>query len=289
MAKRKFTMTSQRADWSKNRSVTLQGEPLRINGAWQDRRARIAEMEVRKMHLDVKSELNRYLKGAKSDYAMDASASSIIESILSRLTKKWTSRFNLFAKDFSKENTAMVNGMAAKDLDKSLEKLSGGMTIKTDTISDRTRDILSGSTKQSTSLIKSIAPDYLSDVQELMMRSVIKPESTFAKTVAEVNSLLIGKYKQYRNKAKNLVLNETKTLYSNLNGQRMQEVGLDEYTWRHGGGVKKPRSYHKNFLNGKVFKLSDPPVINQKTGARGKPGDEIHCSCFMVPVIKLGE
>ena len=39
-----------------------------------------------------------------------------------------------------------------------------------------------------------------------------------------------------------------------------------------------------NGLNGYVFDLAKPPVIDLKTGERGYPGQCIGCSCFLVPV-----
>lgn len=73
--------------------------------------------------------------------------------------------------------------------------------------------------------------------------------------------------------------------------------GFTKVMWRHGGS-KDYREYHKakwdghkgvrngkpNGLNGYVFKIDRPPVIDQKTGERGFPGQCIGCSCYLCPM-----
>ncbi len=100
--------------------------------------------------------------------------------------------------------------------------------------------------------------------------------------------MLQNKYRIYKNKAKNTALDQTRKAYTNVTASRMKDVGVDEYVWEHAGGSVKPRDYHRYVLNGKTFKLSDPPIIDQKTGQRGKPGDAISCKCFMRPVVRFG-
>jgi hypothetical protein len=62
-----------------------------------------------------------------------------------------------------------------------------------------------------------------------------------------------------------------------------------------------PRDYHKmrwdghtgkfngkpNGLNGYIFPIDKPPVIDRKTGERGYPAQLINCHCFLTPVIEL--
>lgn len=70
--------------------------------------------------------------------------------------------------------------------------------------------------------------------------------------------------------------------------------GMEYVVWLH-DGPEDPRDYHKrkwdgrsglktgrpNGLNGFVFRLSDPPVIDKKTGQRGIPGQLIGCRCYL--------
>lgn len=79
---------------------------------------------------------------------------------------------------------------------------------------------------------------------------------------------------------------------------RWRQNGWRMVMWRHNPNVTEPRDYHKrkwdgvsglkdgrpNGLNGFVFPMNKPPVIDEKTGERGYPAQLINCSCYLVPV-----
>lgn len=300
----KFVMTRKRADWISGRNTTLHGTPMRVNAASTNRAADEAQAMVRKMHLDVSSQVNNLFKTptaknsiaetpdeittndvAEDSFAMDASISSQSRILMNGLIAKWQKRFNIFGNDFAKKMIGTVDKQASNDLKRSTDKLSGGLNIKTDALSERTRDIIVAGTDESASLIKSIAADYTTEVKEAISRSISTNTGSLTSLKESIHEMLQGKFKTYKNKAKNVALDQTKKAYSNIAASRMIDVGLDEYIWRHSGGSQVPREHHKFVLNGEKFKLSDPPIIDPKTGRRGKPADDYNCSCYMDPVI----
>ena len=270
---------------------------MRMNARTAGRYAYEVQKEVRKMHLDCSKQINNLFATSVAEnsiqkttaLAMDASISSLSRMLTNKLIAKWTKRFNTFGKSWADSMMGGIEEQSAKDLSKSMNKLSGGLTIKTDQLSGRTRDIINASTDQSTSLIKSIGADYTTDIKQAVMRSITDDSSSFTQLKDSINEMLQGKYKTYKNKAKNTAIDQTRKAYTNVTVSRMKDVGVDEYVWKHSGGSVKPRDYHRDVLNGQTCSLSSPPVINQKTGAKGKPGDEINCKCYMVPVIKFGQ
>lgn len=80
---------------------------------------------------------------------------------------------------------------------------------------------------------------------------------------------------------------------------RCKNAGIKMVMWVHSGLSMKPRSYHKkrwdgrtgkrngkpNGLNGYVFNIDNPPVIDKKTGERGYPAQAINCKCYLTPVL----
>jgi len=85
--------------------------------------------------------------------------------------------------------------------------------------------------------------------------------------------------------------------------QRMQLVvwksqGWKRVQWRHSHKANEPRKLHVTRWNGKkpdkdgrvngldgyVFPIDEPPVIDEKTGERGYPAQLINCTCFLIPV-----
>lgn len=297
----KFVMTRKRAGWVDGRNTTLHGTPMRVNATSASRAADEVQAMVRKMHLDISSQVNNLFKTptAKNsitkkpdqittkNVAMDASISSQSRILMNKLIDKWQKRFNVFGNDFAKKMIGTVDKQASNDLKRSTDKLSGGVNIKTDALSERTNDIIVAGTDESASLIKSIANDYTTEVKEAISRSISTNTGSFTALRETINETLQGKYKTYKNKAKNIALDQTKKAYSNIAASRMQDVGLDEYIWRHSGGSKAPREHHKHVLSGQKFKLSEPPIIDPKTGKRGKPSDDYNCSCYMEPVISF--
>ena len=95
----------------------------------------------------------------KETFAQDASLASQARMLMNRISRQWTRRFNLFTDDWASAAMGGIDKMAGRDLGESMEALTGGMTIKTDSLSDTTKDILTASTNQAASLIKSIPQD----------------------------------------------------------------------------------------------------------------------------------
>lgn len=77
---------------------------------------------------------------------------------------------------------------------------------------------------------------------------------------------------------------QTRKLMTNMNAARMLDAGVVEYTWQHNPGAVTPRPLHVSY-NGQTFRYDDPPVIDERTGERGIPGQAIHCHCTMRPVL----
>ena len=304
MAKRKVKLTRKRANWVGNRKVTLRGEAMRVNESSANKLAESAMSQVYKMHLDVNKQVMALFDTelakqsipkepdkittedvAQDGFAMDASISVKARHLMNKLIRKWEKHFNLYADNFADSMIKTVTKQSSSDLKKAGEKLSGGMTIKTDTLSQRTKDIIYASTDESSSLIKTLASNYTTSVKEAVSRSIASNTSSLTQLREEIHAGLQDKYKVQRNKAKNLSLDQTRKAYANIGTSKMQDAGLNQYEWAHSGGSQNPRSYHKNVLAGQVFSLDDPPVIDQRTGERGNPGDAINCKCFKIPVI----
>ena len=281
--KRKFTLTRTKADWAKNREGLLVGEPVKSNEAYAERKSKELQRQVAKLQKDINKAVNGLI-GTAGVLATTGEAKATFTKLLDDYTKK----FNLLSSTFSNDMVSNIDKQVTRDLGRSLKDLSGGLTIKTDSISNVTKNIISASVDQSTTLIRSIPQDYITEVREIVMRTFGSPSGDFQNTVKEIDKLLDTRYKKYKNKAKNLVLDQTRKAYAGISDQRMREVGVTNYRWKHAGGSVNPRPYHKNVLDGKVFSLDDPPIINPSTGERGHPGDAINCKCYKIPVVELG-
>lgn len=127
-------------------------------------------------------------------------------------------------------------------------------------------------------LIKSIPLEAAQRVHELAIKA-IEQGSRADEIAAEI--LRSGEVAASR--AATIARTETSRAQTTLKQARAEAVGSTHYVWRtsQDGNV---RSDHKK-LNGKVFAWDDPPVADERSGARAHPGCIYNCRCFAVPVI----
>lgn len=100
------------------------------------------------------------------------------------------------------------------------------------------------------------------------------------------------------NRAKLIARDQNNKAAEGLALRRFKDNGIQYVMWRHSYASAVPRDYHKrkwdghsgirngkpNGLNGFVFRIDKPPVIDLKTGERGFPSQLINCRCFLIPV-----
>lgn len=76
---------------------------------------------------------------------------------------------------------------------------------------------------------------------------------------------------------------ETARTATTLTQARAEAIGANSYIWRTSGD-STVRSDHKK-LNGRIFQWRDPPVADDRTGARANPGCIYNCRCWAEPII----
>lgn len=147
---------------------------------------------------------------------------------------------------------------------------------------------LKASIQENVSLIKSIPPQFFDRVAGAVTRSMQAGGSV--KQLAE-------ELKQYAlmtdRRAKNIAMDQTRKTYAALNLRRMQDAGVKKFKWSHTGGSVKPREFHlapyPEGLNGGIFSIEDPPVIEPNSGITGFPAQLPFCRCTMQAVIELDD
>jgi len=87
-------------------------------------------------------------------------------------------------------------------------------------------------------------------------------------------------------KAKFLARQETKLLISEYQRNRYKQAGVTHYRWSTNiDGRERP--WHRK-LNGQIFSWDNPPIIDERTGERGHPGQTYNCRCVAVPLADFG-
>ncbi|HAT1528763.1 TPA: phage head morphogenesis protein, partial [Morganella morganii] len=162
--------------------------------------------------------------------------------------------------------------------------LSGGITIKTPAMPEALKDKMIAATAENVSLIKSIPQQFHSRIEGAALRSVSQTGSGSKTLLDEIKAAGVKEEKR----AVFIAVDQTRKITTAANYERMKSAGIRKAIWHHSAGSAEPRKLHQQ-LDGEVFDLDDPPVIDERTGERGLPGQLPNCKCFWTPVIDFGE
>lgn len=153
-------------------------------------------------------------------------------------------------------------------------------------ITDENRNTIIASITENVSLIKSIPQEYFDKVVGAVMRSV---SGNLSKGSLREEIKKYGDSTERR--AELIAQDQSRKLYSNLNLREFQARGVTKFKWLHHGGSREPRPYHlakhPAGLNGGIFDIGKPPIIDQRTGQRGYPAQLPYCRCTMAAVIEI--
>lgn len=217
------------------------------------------------------------------DVAMDASLEAQARILSNAMARKFQAFFDKLAPPAAAKFVAGVDAHSKADLHGSLSAASGGLSLKTSVITGRVRQIVAAATVENVGLIKSIPQQYFQKLQGDVMRAI-----TSGNGVADVLKSVRATGQVTERRAALIARDQSSKTTTAINAARMDALGVTEFEWMHSGGGKEPRPLHKNGLDGNVYSLKEPPVIDERTGERGLPGQLINCGCRMRPVIKFG-
>lgn len=265
----------------------MKGKPLQYSVAPSSRYQGDMSRLINSMIKDYEkmfSELNDDFDGV----AMDASIASQTRIWLNRLKRKWDKIFSTQSSAMADKFVSQVDIGAQRNLDDSLKQLSGGITIKTPDMPEALKDKIIASTAENVSLIKSIPLQFHQRVESIALRSISQGGEGAKTLFDEVKPLIDIEKEKLEKRANFIAVDQTRKITTAVNYERMKSAGIRKAVWHHSAGSAEPRELHLR-LDGEVFDLDNPPVIDERTGERGLPGQLPNCKCFWTPVIDFGE
>lgn len=263
----------------------LRGKPLVYSAAAADRYYDQLKTLILKMTVTTHRELVSLLKqpDAKDYFAMDASVSSQARILTNALRDRFDDLFGVKSKDIAMSVSGAADKTSAASLKLSIKDLAQGVTLKTDIFSTDLNEIFTAIVAENVSLIRSISSEYMTQIQGAVMRSI-----TTGNGLADLVPFLRNYEGVTLRRARLIANDQTRKAFTNVNAARMEKLDIDKFEWLHSAGGQTPRKLHVE-MSGNVYSLKDPPVIDEKTGQRGLPGQLINCRCRMVPVISFDE
>ena len=98
-----------------------------------------------------------------------------------------------------------------------------------------------------------------------------------------MEQVIRNEYGVSRNKARFLARTETALLVSKYREENYKEAGVNYYRWS-SSQDQRVRPLHRK-LNGQIFAWNDPPIIDERRGKKGNPGEIWGCRCVSVPIL----
>lgn len=274
----------------------MKGKPLTFPISVSERYAKSLEALTHKMMRDTERQLKALYEtetaqqyfATDARHGMDASITTLAKRVIAELQRKYKKMFGEASKVLAQRMVAQVEKESAIRLKSSLKDISGGLTIKTEIFNDDVNNTMRSSLQANADLIKTIPRDYLDKVGGAVYRSIASGNG-----LQDLTPFLEKQYGAGTKKARNVALDQTRKAYNDINADRMRAVGVKKFEWVHSGGGHKPREYHQADwpvgLNGGIFEIDNPPIIDEKTGERGLPGHAINCRCVQAPVLDFGD
>lgn len=137
--------------------------------------------------------------------------------------------------------------------------------------------------RENVSLIRSIGDEYLSQVEDAV--TVATTQGIRAEALAQH---LVDRLGVAQSRAELIAVDQVLKANSQLARERYQRVGIVSYRWSTSRD-ERVRTDHKKLGkmsdSGHVFRFDDPPVVDERTGARGNPGTYFRCRCVAIPVL----
>ena len=274
-------VTAKRIELATARGTKVaKGTKVAVNAGIQQRYAQALGALVAQMTAQVRREVLALFKTpeAAAYFATDASLGSGARITMNALANKFNALFARKAKGLATRMLNQTEKAATSGVYSSMQQLSGGLSLKTSIVTPDMVDTFKAIVAENVGLIKSIAANYLDQVQGSVMRSI-----------ANGNGLqdLVPALEKYEGmthrRAHNIALDQTRKAYNNVARDKMQALGVESYIWNHSGGSNKPREDHIE-MDGNTYRFDDPPVIDEASGERGIPGQAPNCRCTMTPV-----
>ena len=266
---------------SRNNKPVIRGKALAYNAGHAARyHAKLAGLVKQMRKATEKAIRNLFdTDHAQAHFGQDASVASQARIVLNGLDRRFSDLFGSVAKTIAPDMVNQANKLSGKAVEGSLKELSGGSTIKLSAMNPAMQNVMKAAVAENVQLIKSIAKDYLHQVGQQVMRSIVSGQG-----LSDLLPAIQERGNVTESRAKLIAYDQTRKVYSSLNSLRVKNAGVKKFEWIHSGGGQRPRELHLKY-DGQIFDFSNPPIIDENTGERGMPGQAINCRCTLRPIV----
>mgnify|MGYP000124450678 CR=1 FL=1 len=257
---------------------------LNVNAGIMDWYVKALEKLAKQMTKECREKLSEIYRELSPQITFDESISSQARIALNELNKKYIDLYSAEAKRLSQNLITKTNRYANWQFTKALKEMLGdkakGFGLSGSAISPEKSEIMKALLFENVSLIKSIPQEYFKQITGAVARSIENGEGIrwLGKQLREYGA-------KTERRAQLIAQDQTRKAYNTINLRNFQDNNIRKFKWLHSGGSRDPRAYHKYVLDGNIYDIDDPPVIDPKTGEKGFPGQLPYCRCVMCAVL----
>ena len=201
------------------------------------------------------------------------SAADVLSATILAHGKRWVDRIEKLgpqlARKFARVTQERVDAQAVTMM------RTAGFTVRFK-MTPGEQSVVDAIVHENVALIRSIAEQHLSGVEQAVMRSVQRGRDMSALSI-ELREV----YGVTHRRAAFIARDQNSKATGLLARARFMELGLTEGVWKHSGGGKVPRPEHVA-MSGQRFNLEEGAFLE---GVWTWPGVEINCRCVLGPYI----
>jgi len=213
--------------------------------------------------------------------SMDADIPGPMDSALDRILSRFQKMFDSQAPEISGKLATEADKASTVAVKSSLKEASANVTVPTSVLqSGAVADVWKASVAENVDLIKSVPGQYMQRIKNQVTDGITK-----GRGIADLLPELQNIQGMSDRRAKLIAYDQTRKAYASYSLTKMAGAGVKKFEWLHSGGAAEPRRDHIA-MSGNIYRFDDPPIIDQRTGERGFPGQAINCSCRMLPVVE---
>lgn len=207
------------------------------------------------------------------------SLTSQLRISLNKLERKYSDVFDKLAKKEAKKLVETVESQSNFQI-KSFMAIHD-LEVKPFYKEDEFKGVLKSCVELATSEIKSIPTNYIDLIKKRTYDAVM-----YGNGYKDIFDMYSKISRASKRKVELLALDQNRKIHSAITVANFKRYDIKRFKWIHSGASNEPRKMHQK-LNGKIFDMDKPPVIEIRNGMEihGYPAQCINCKCLMVPII----
>jgi SPP1 gp7 family putative phage head morphogenesis protein len=207
------------------------------------------------------------------EMAQDASPAADLRAAMRKLSNRWMKKFNDGADKLA--NLFADKTLAYTDVRWTKQLRDIGFSVRP-TMTASVQDAYSAVIGENVGLIRSIAAQYLAQVETVVMQGV-----QTGRDLSYIHDKLRERYGITKRRAALIARDQNNKATATFTRTRQKDAGINKARWRHSHAGKEPRPEHVA-ADGKVYDVDKGMFLE---GVWTWPGVEINCRCTSEPII----